>query len=153
MKYYSLFEKADDRTALGYGIAGARWNLQGTPMIYASNCSAITFMELLSIKGPIVAGTKWILATFEVNSEIAQLNASDLPTGWYVRPYPRSTQEFGTRWAQKVTPPFLKVPSCRIPLTNYPAEHNLLINPLHPDTNKHLRVISEVEVSFELNDW
>lgn len=45
----------------------------------------------------------------------------------------------------------LKVPSCRLPLVNYPLEHNLLINPLHPDFAKKVTFIKETEVSFAIN--
>lgn len=153
MKYFRLIEEVPDRTPLGYGTAGGRWNLNGTPMIYASNFSSITFMELLSIKGPIVTSTKWVLVMLEVLGDIPQLDSADLPSDWYRRPYPHSTQEFGTQWAQSMTTPYLKVPSCRIPLSSYPLEHNLLINPLHPERNNLVKVISTEQVSFELNQW
>jgi hypothetical protein len=45
----------------------------------------------------------------------------------------------------------LKVPSCRIPLANYSQEHNLLINPLHPEFNEKVRVTDTWDVSFEVN--
>ena len=127
--------------------------MPGTPIIYASSTSAITFLELLSIKGPVVAATSWVLLGLEVHGDIPHLMAEDLPMNWSRRPYPSSTQNFGTQWAQAMVSPFLQVPSCRIPLSGYPAEHNLLINPLHTDTSGLLRVISQEEVPFELNEW
>ena len=153
MKYFRLIEKVHEKTPLGYGKAGGRWNLKGTPLIYASNYSAINFMELLSIKGPVVAATKWILIVLEIKGDIPHLEAQDLPPDWSTRPYPKSTQEFGTQWAQSRVTPFLKVPSCRIPLSSYPQEHNLLINPIHPDCNKLIDIVSMEEVSFRLNQW
>lgn len=153
MRYFRLIEEAPDRTPLDYGTAGGRWNLRGTPMIYASNSSAITFMELLSIRGPVVTSIKWRLVILEVLGDIPQLDAADLASDWYQRPHPHSTQEFGTQWAQSMATPYLKVPSCRIPLSSYPDEHNLLINPLHPERNNLIKVISTEQVSFELNQW
>ena len=153
MKYYRLLGKEHEKNPLGYGKAGARWNLRGTPMIYASNFSSISFMELLCIKGPLVATTSWILISLAVSGDISYLNPSDLPPDWNHRPYPPSTQEFGTNWALNLTTPFLKVPSCRIPISGYPNEHNLLINPLHPDMTKLIRIIAIEDVSFELNKW
>lgn len=122
-------------------------------MIYASNVSALTFMELLSIRGAIVTSTKWILVGLEVLGNIPHLDERDLPSDWYHRPYPSSTQEFGTQWAQRMETPFLSVPSCRIPLSSYPVEHNLLINPLHAARNKVVQVVSTQQVSFALNSW
>ena len=45
----------------------------------------------------------------------------------------------------------LNVPSCQIPLVNYPLEHNLLIIPLHPDFAKKATFIKETEISFAIN--
>jgi len=153
VKCFRLIEKVHEKTPLGYGKAGGRWNLKGTPIIYASNYTAINFMELLCIKGPVVAAAKWILVELEIRGDIPHLESKDLPSDWSARPYPKSTQEFGTQWAQSMVTPYLKVPSCRIPLSSYPQEHNLLINPLHPDRNKLIDIISIEEVSFELNKW
>jgi RES domain-containing protein len=153
MKYCRLVEKGHENNPMGFGKAGARWNLRGTPMIYASNFSSISFMELLCIKGPLVATTSWILISLEISVDIPHLDPSDLPPDWNYRPYPPSTQKFGTNWAQSMTTPFLKVPSCRIPISSYLNEHNLLINPLHPYMTKLIRIISIEDVSFELNKW
>lgn len=153
MKYYRLIRSSFGDTPLGYGRAGGRWNLPGTPLIYAASSSALCFMELLAIKGPVVSSAKWLLLTLDVPDEVPHLVAKDLPADWRWRPYPVSTQRFGTSWAQSVSMPFLKVPSCRIPLSAYPVEHNLLINPLHPERTKLVDIVSSEEVSFELNRW
>jgi len=153
VKYFRLINKIFASTPLGYGRAGGRWNFPGTPIIYASNVSAITFMELLAIKGPVVANGSWVLITIQINADAPHLMSEDLPPDWGRRPYPTSTQAFGTNWAQSMMSPFLKVPSCRIPLSSYSAEHNLLINPLHPEAMKSMKIIAKEEVSFELNEW
>lgn len=120
-------------------------------MIYAASSSALCYVELLSIKGPVVSSAKWVLVTMDIKQSIPHLMAENLPAEWTRRPYPKATQQFGTEWAQGLSMPFLKVPSCRIPLSSYPHEHNLLINPLHPDWTKLVTVESLEEVSFELN--
>jgi len=149
--YFRLIEKKHQDSPLGYGRAGGRWNLPGTPIIYACNNSAINFLELLSIKGPIVASAKWCLVTMEIKGDIPYLEPKDLPGDWNMRPYPKSTQRFGTNWAQEKMSACLKVPSCRLPIFRYPYEHNLLINPVHPDIQKSLKIASVEEVEFELN--
>lgn len=45
----------------------------------------------------------------------------------------------------------LMVPSCRIPTCAYPIEHNLLINPLHPDFLRDVKFVSQEDVNFEVN--
>lgn len=151
MEYYRLMENLPDRTPLGYGPAGARWNIKGVPLIYACNNVSLNFLELLSIKGPSVADANWILVTLEISGEIPHLSPNSLPEDWKRRPYPSSTQQIGGRWAQKKASAYLKVPSCRIPLTGYPQEHNLLINPLHPDFNTLVKYVKSEPVAYELN--
>lgn len=151
MRYFRLIESLPGRSNLGYGIAPARWNLFGTPLIYACNVSALNFLELLSIKGSVVTKSQWKLVEIEISGVIAELNAEQLSPDWKNRPYPRSTQELGTSWAKGMISLALKIPSCRIPLHRYPKEYNLLINPLHPDFLKNVKIVQESEVSFEVN--
>lgn len=153
MKYFRLIEEAHKETLLGYGTSGARWNKDGTPLIYASNYSAINLIEFLSIKGPTVTECNWILVELNVLGDIPYLDSNDLPLDWDGRPYPKSTQDFGTEWAHGQSTPYLMVPSCRIPISRYPEEHNLLINPLHPDRSALVSVVSMEKVSFKLNEW
>ncbi|MDQ3392988.1 MAG: RES family NAD+ phosphorylase [Bacteroidota bacterium] len=153
MKYYRLMENLPDRSPLGYGAAGARWNLKGIPLIYACNHLALNYLELLSIKGPSVAKSIWSLITIEVSGEIPHLDPSSLPIDWRMRPYPGSTQQIGSQWAQNKKSVYLKVPSCRIPLVGYSEEHNLLINPLHPDVNNLIKLVGSESVLYEINSF
>lgn len=120
-------------------------------MIYACAMSSLNFLELLSIKGPVVTQSKWKLAIITIEGEVPELDADFLPPDWKNRPYPRSTQEFGTAWAKGMISPILKIPSIRIPLKSYPQEHNLLINPLHKEFSKTVKLIEEWDVTFEVN--
>lgn len=151
MRYFRLFEALQDRTGLGYSLGPARWNQFGTPIIYACSVSALNFLELLSIKGVVVTQSQWKLAILEITGEIPELDMDFLPPDWRNRPYPRSTQEFGTAWAKGMISPVLKIPSIRIPGKSYPNEHNLLINPLHKDFTDNVKVVEELDVSFEVN--
>src|SRR5690606_23149741 len=123
----------------------------GTPLIYACNCSALNFLELLCIKGPMVSTSVWLLVQMEIQGDIPSLSVEDLPDNWSARPYPQATQDFGTYWAKKKISPVLKVPSCRIPLSSFPLEHNLLINPLHEAFSEVVKLKTVEKVSFEVN--
>ncbi|WP_111609711.1 RES family NAD+ phosphorylase [Algoriphagus yeomjeoni] len=151
MKYFRLIEDLAGRSPLGYGLGAGRWNEFGTPIIYGCSVSSLNFLELLSIKGAVVTQSKWKLVLLEIQTLIPKLDTGLLPTDWKNRPHPRSTQEFGTAWAKGMISPVLKIPSCRIPLNSYPSEHNLLINPLHPDFITVVKVVEEWDVSFEVN--
>jgi RES domain-containing protein len=151
MRYFRLMENIPGRESLGYGLGPGRWNQFGTPMIYAAAMSSLNFLELLSIKGPIVTQSKWKLAILEIEGNIPELDPDFLPSDWKNRPYPRSTQEFGTAWAKGMISPILKIPSIRIPLKSYPQEHILLINPLHKEFSNKVRLLEEWDVTFEVN--
>lgn len=152
MKYYRLFEDIPARSALGFGPGGARWNHKGIPIIYLSSYSSIAINEMLSIKGPIVAKSNWILATYEINGDIDAILPKNLPNDWNVRPAPRSTKDIGTIWANSMKTICLKVPSARLNLSSYPEEHNLLVNPLHPDFRNEIIPIKLEAFDFQIND-
>lgn len=151
MVYFRLIEDLPERSPLGYGLAGGRWNSFGTPLVYACNCSALNFLELLCIKGPVVSTSDWLLVQMEILGGIPSLSVEDLPDGWRTRPYPQDTQDFGTYWAKNKISPVLKVPSSRIPISSFPLEHNLLINPLHEAFSATVKLKSVEKVSFEMN--
>lgn len=151
MIYYRIYETLEGRSSLGYGLHGARWNHSGTPLIYAANSVALAMMELVSIKGSAITSSKWILAGIKVPNNLPTLTGSNLPTDWNARPPTFSTKDFGTSWALKKTSVALKVPSARIPLSSYPTEHNLLINPMHNDFKAIIEVVSEEEISFAID--
>lgn len=152
MQVYRLYEKNPLHSSLGYGGSGGRWNHPGTPLVYTSNIISLPFLELYSIKGPAVSTSKWILATLEIEGEIPMLEPDNLPADWNMRPHSRTTKDFGTAWANSKEMQCLKVPSARIPLSAYPTEFNLLINPLHPGFYEHVKVKVEEEVSFAINE-
>lgn len=114
---------------------------------------ALNYLDLLSIKGPSVAKSSWVLVIIEVKGDIPSLDPRTLPSNWRLRPYPKSTQQIGSQWAQKKTNPYLKVSSCRIPLAGFPQEHNLLINPLHPNFSKLVKHVRSEPVTYELNSF
>ncbi len=148
MVYYRIYESLEGRTSLGYGYLGGRWNHTGTSLIYAASSVALAMMELLCIKGPTVSTSKWILASLEVPDKLPSLDGANLPDGWNSRPPIGGTKDFGTSWALGKSSVVLRVPSARIPLSSYPAEHNLLINPLHPDFEREISVVGVEEVYF-----
>lgn len=148
---FRLIEAVPGRSALGYGMAPARWNLFGTPIIYEASVSSLNFLELLSIKGHSVTQSRWKLVELEVTDSIPELDPDSLSPDWKNCPHPHSTQEFGIQWAKSMISPALKVPSCRTPLYRYPDEYNVLINPFHPDFLNYIKVIKEWDATFEVN--
>ncbi|SFG48779.1 hypothetical protein SAMN04487988_104161 [Algoriphagus hitonicola] len=113
--------------------------------------SSLNFLELLSIKGSVVTKSAWKLVELEIEGKIPVLEVDHLPENWKSRPYPSETQEFGTIWSKRLISPVLKIPSCRIQLSSYPEDHNLLINPLHSEFSQRIKTLNIFDVSFEVN--
>ncbi|MCC4211440.1 RES family NAD+ phosphorylase [Leeuwenhoekiella parthenopeia] len=151
MQIYRIYIDKEGYTALGYGPAGARWNKAFTPVIYASSQVSLSMLEHLSIRGASVSKLNWKLATLELDVTPHFVNVTDLPGDWDFRPHPRSTQEIGSRWALQRQSLALAVPSARLPLSRFPKEYNLLINPFHPEFLEKIRLVSEEDVPFQLN--
>ncbi len=151
--YYRIIQKKFAVSPLGYGTGGARWNPRGVPIIYAGSSISIITTEFLSIKGGSVVATDWSLVTYSVLNDPPNLDITSLPIDWDSRPYPLSTQEFGRQWTRSNTSVCLKVPSARILLKAYPNEHNVLINPLHPNLQNEVTVVSVDDMFFHLNEW
>ena len=152
MKYYRLYEDIPARLPLGFGLGGGRWNHHGVPIIYLSNFPSIVIIEILSIKGSTVARSNWKICAFEIKGPIPELGLNNIPKDWNKRPASRSTKDIGTLWARKMESVFLKVPSARLNLSAYSDEHNLLVNPLHPDFRKVVNYIGSEDFNFQLNN-
>lgn len=122
-------------------------------MIYAASSVSLAMTEYLSIKGSQVLASKWALITYSITGSIPTINRYSLPPGWDARPHQLNTQTVGRQWAAAQTSVCLKVPSARLLISAYPREHNLLINPLHPNLLKHVKVKASEDLKFHLNEW
>ena len=124
--------EADDLSGAGAKISGGRWNEPGIPMVYASESRALACLEtvvhlnagglplnryLVEIEVP---GDIWLAAQGE--------SAASLKVGWDAGPAGRASIAFGSDWVRAKSSLLLRVPSAIVP-----EEHNILINPEHPD--------------------
>lgn len=150
MEYFRLIENIPGRSPLGFGQGAGRWNPHGVPMIYACNFTSLNFLELLSIRGSMVRKAAWSLVVYEIKEDIPFLELESLPENWNSLPHSTSTQIIGSFWSKSQDSCALIVPSSRIPLYNYPKEHNLLINPLFPDLESKVKIKELVDVSFTI---
>ena len=151
MRYVRLIENPAGRSSLGFGFGAGRWNQYATPIIQGCSVSSLNFLELLSIKGAVDTQSKWKLVALVNQTPIPELELLYCLLIEETDHIPLSTPEFGTAWAKGRASPVLKVPSCRIPLSSYPSDPNLLINPLHADFQTTVKLVEEWDVSFEVN--
>jgi len=106
----------------------------------------------MAIMGTNVRLHDWCRVIYKVDSKIIFINKNTLPSDWQHRPHPASTQEIGKMWLLQQKTPILAVPSARLPISVYPSEYNLLLNPLHPDLRKKISVYRTEDFDFAMND-
>ena len=118
-------------TGDGARLYGGRWNRKGVPMVYAAGSQSLATLEMLVQDDPLRARYVMIPATLPNNLKIERIAVDELPADWRDRSAREYTQTVGTTWAKRKSSAVLAVPSVVIP-----AEHNYLLNPLHPSFAK-----------------
>jgi RES domain-containing protein len=127
------FRVADARfplfDATGARLHGGRWNSPGLSVIYAAETYAGAILEMLvhANIGRVPQTHAVIAIEIPVEMTVERLAASDLP-GWDSASQAVS-RGFGDRWLQEVRSAVLLVPS----LVTQGREHNVLLNPAHPE--------------------
>jgi len=113
----------------GARLKGGRWNLPGTPAIYASTSYAAAVLEVLvhANTGRVPPGLRHIVADIQDDATIQQLRADDVPD-WDAIP-PDTSRRAGNDWLRGKTGLVLLVPS----VITGGMDMNAIVNPLHPD--------------------
>jgi RES domain-containing protein len=135
MRVYRIYRKRRRDTAFtgeGARITGARWNLSGTPMVYTCSTLSLCLLEVFVHFDPEAADLTRLNLEYrwaDVPETVPRLEArdSDLPRNWKEIPWPKSTQDVGTKWMVEGQHVVVSVPSVIVPL-----ERNFLLNPKHP---------------------
>jgi RES domain-containing protein len=151
--YYRIIHARHNTNPLGYGNLSARWNSEDTGILYFANSISLAHTEWLSIKGPAVLASTWLLITVEIDTKPFSMMVEDLPSDWIQNPPSRATQKLGDIWAKELMSLALKVPSARLPLVAFPKEHNLLVNPHHNEFSKKVKLKKLTKLNFNVNKW
>ena len=126
---------ADDLSGSGAKIAGGRWNELGTAMVYAASSRALACLETvvhLNSSGlPLNRYLVEIAVPEELYVAAQATGLAAYPVGWDAEPAGQASIEIGTGWANRNSSAILLVPSVIVP-----EEHNLLINPAHPEAHR-----------------
>lgn len=123
---------ADDLSGAGAKLTGGRWNDKGTAMVYTSSNRALACLEtLVHLKATALPLNRY-LVELSVPDDIwvgaEELTQATAAVGWDAIPAGLVSVDYGTEWASANRSAMLRVPSVIIP-----EEHNVLINPSHPD--------------------
>jgi RES domain-containing protein len=149
---FRLIKKARQGDAFsgeGARVAGGRWNLAGTSVVYLSESLALAALELfVHLPG---AARHIELVSFEVRVpdpvRIDELDEASLPRGWRAQPVPEATQRLGSEWAKDGSALLLRVPSVIVP-----SERNYVLNPAHTDY-RVLKISPPKPFSFDPRMW
>ena len=115
----------------GARLVGGRWNLPGTPLVYVSESLSLATLETFVHLQPVDKRIHyvWFRVTLPANVSIDE--PASIPKSWRDSPPSEATQSLGSRWAKQATSAVMRVPS-----TIVPGEHNLLLNPVHPQFSR-----------------
>ncbi len=112
--------------------AGGRWNPRGRPAIYACTTCSGAMLEKLAQLGTtrIPRFQTSITITIPEGLTVQAYEAGDLPEGWNASGYEVS-QAAGEKWliAQKAV-------ALIVPSVLFSVEHNVVLNPLHPQGSR-----------------
>ena len=138
MQVYRLAKANHVRDLSGFGarIAGGRWNVKGAAVLYTAESRALATVEyLVHVPIAIIPGDLR-MATLDVPDAAPKtaVSTKDLPPNWNHYPPPSELAKIGTDWITLNSHLLLYVPSAVVP-----GEHNILINPSHPDM-KHVKI-------------
>lgn len=103
-----------------------RWNFAGTPMVYTATSRALAVMEML-VHLEIRHAPHFMLCCARLPDELIEILEEPHP-GWNALPASDVSRRIGNDWARSRASVGLQVPSVVVP-----GEHNVLLNPLHPD--------------------
>jgi len=122
---------ADDLSGAGARATGGRWNVRGTPMLYTSSSRALACLEtVVHLGGGVALPLNRYLVRIDVPGAVWEACVrfeGDRHVGWDALPAGRVSIAWGTAWAAEGGSLLAQVPSVIVP-----EEHNLLINPAHP---------------------
>ena len=128
----------------GYGafLVGGRWNLPGRALLYTAQTRALAMLEVLVHLPAGDLPTAMYLLTLDVPEAVsrAELLPADLLADWQRLTQPQPTALLGHAWLQAGSTLALRVPSVIVP-----QEHNLLLNPAHPEFGQ-VRLAAEPEL-------
>jgi len=142
MFVYRIVKSAYARDLSGTGprLYGGRWSPKGVSVIYTSESRALAALELYVHLSRAVMLPGLSVVSIEIPDNVSrkEIAVVDLPKGWRAYPAPTELAAVGADWIRSRESLLLRVPSAVMP-----PEHNLLINPVHPEM-KEVQII-EIE--------
>lgn len=117
-------------SGIGSRSAGGRWTPRGRLAVYTAEHASTAILEMLVHMEPAHFGSNFVLISADLPDELHMeiVDPEDLPEDWRTRFEDDPLQQVGTAWLDRAASVALIVPSSVVP-----AEHNIVLNPEHPD--------------------
>lgn len=126
---------AADLSGEGARRFGGRWNAKGQAVVYCSTTIALAALETLAhVDGDFAVRNRFLVRVsvpLDVFEAAKRLNAGRLSPAWAAQPPGITSAMIGGKWLASMSTCLLVVPSVLVP-----EEHNVLINPRHPDARR-----------------
>lgn len=134
MKIYRLSKRkyAEDLSGTGARLNGGRWNSRSNEALYTAEHISLAKLEVAVHLNLDLIPDDYCLVEIDLpdDSKIKTLKVSELPKHWDCIPYAKATQLIGDSFLSETQFLALKVPSAIVH-----QEHNIILNPNHPDYN------------------
>ncbi|MGB3619317.1 MAG: RES family NAD+ phosphorylase [Catalinimonas sp.] len=145
MRLYRLAKTAYVRDLQGTGCLyfGGRWHRQGTRILYTSESASLAILEVLANTRRLPVNYAILVLEVPDPGEIDEVDLADIPPDWNHLPYPDALADLTEAWVASERTYLRRVPSVHSPL-----EHNVLLNPQHPD-HARTRIVSVLPYRFD----
>lgn len=133
-----------DLEGTGGLYAAGRWHSRGRPIVYAADSRALAILEALVHTDPEDLPDDLVLLTLEAPDDLAreEVAPATLPGDW-CEIMSAECRLIGDAWLSRMNAPLLLVPSVVAP-----EEHNILLNPAHPDAAS-IRILYRQDFLFD----
>jgi len=133
----------------GARLYGGRWSRRGHALVYTADTLSLAALEYFVHLGPAMAEQKLVSFRVEIPGRVAieSVDEKTLPAGWREIPPPPATRQRGADWAAEGSTAVLRVPSALIP-----EQHNLILNPGHPEFRK-IKISGPDSFRFDSRMW
>lgn len=124
---------------------GGRWHWPGTPVVYTASSLSLAALEALVHFDQDLTPAHFVAFDVGIPSRLRlrRITPAQLPPDWRAAPPADATRDIGTHWIRSCGTVGLIVPSALVP-----HEHNVLLNPRHPDF-AHIRIGTPEPFAFD----
>ena len=113
-------------------------------IIYCSSTISLAKLEILANSKTLPKGRVIVEISIHEKAPLKKIKGSSLPDNWQQVPYPKKLHQLVENQLKDNKYIALVVPS-----RQSPGESNYLLNPLHPDFHKYVKVKQIIPLEFD----